>query len=115
MKAFDRIAEAQSDERVRQSLTHYSVKDYFENASLVEAKPVTGRTHQIRVHLAAIGHGLLGDVLYSRKSSLIERQALHAAGIAFIFDGILYEFAQEIPTDMQNLITHLRASCAPLT
>jgi 23S rRNA-/tRNA-specific pseudouridylate synthase len=49
-----------------------------EEASLVELQPVTGRTHQLRVHLAAVGHPILGDDLYGEPSLLIARQALHA-------------------------------------
>ncbi|MBR5909031.1 MAG: RluA family pseudouridine synthase, partial [Schwartzia sp.] len=45
---------------------------------LVELRPATGRTHQLRVHLAAVGHPILGDDLYGEKSPLIDRQALHA-------------------------------------
>ena len=52
--------------------------------SLVKCKLLTGRTHQIRVHMAYIGHSLLGDTLYGKESPLIKRQALHCYKIAFI-------------------------------
>lgn len=62
----------------RESITHYTVLKYFKDTALVELHPITGRTHQIRVHLASIGHGILGDSTYGHKSKLISRQALHA-------------------------------------
>ena len=52
--------------------------------SLVKCKLLTGRTHQIRVHMAYIGHPLLDDTLYGTESTLIKRQALHCYKIAFI-------------------------------
>jgi len=52
--------------------------------SLVKCKLLTGRTHQIRVHMAYIGHSLLGDTLYGKESPLIKRQALHCYKIVFI-------------------------------
>lgn len=63
------------------SITHYEVIQEFSNHSLVKCKLETGRTHQIRVHMAAIGHPLLGDTLYGTKSDLINRQALHSCRI----------------------------------
>ena len=60
------------------ALTRYRVLAETDTASLVELRPATGRTHQLRVHLAAVGHPILGDDLYGEKSPLIDRQALHA-------------------------------------
>ena len=60
------------------ALTRYRVLAETDAASLVELRPATGRTHQLRVHLAAVGHPILGDDLYGEKSPLIDRQALHA-------------------------------------
>jgi 23S rRNA pseudouridine1911/1915/1917 synthase len=67
----------------RESVTSYSVMERFRGYSLVEARPKTGRTHQIRVHLAAIGHPIVGDRAYGKASQLVGRQFLHAARIAF--------------------------------
>lgn len=89
----------------RESLTHYKVLQYFDDYSLVEVKPVTGRTHQIRVHFAAIGHPLVGDPVYGKKSKLIDRQALHAREIAFTYEGQEFCIQAEMPEDMQALIT----------
>ena len=70
------------------ALTHYQVLKYFEEENqkhaLVSVQLITGRTHQIRVHFAAIGHPLEGDEVYGKASPCIDRQALHAAKINFI-------------------------------
>ncbi|GAU77374.1 RluA family pseudouridine synthase [Fusibacter sp. 3D3] len=65
------------------SITHYEVIERFKGFSLLRVKLETGRTHQIRVHLAHIGHGIVGDHLYGNVSDLIERQALHCFEMAF--------------------------------
>jgi 23S rRNA pseudouridine1911/1915/1917 synthase len=67
----------------REAVTAYRVDERFTGASLVEARPKTGRTHQIRVHLAAIGHPIVGDRVYGRTSPLVGRQFLHALRISF--------------------------------
>ena len=68
----------------QRSITHYEVIKEFENYSLVKCILETGRTHQIRVHMAYIGHPLLGDTLYGKESELIKRQALHCSKLTFI-------------------------------
>lgn len=92
----------------RASLTNYQVREYFDQHSLLEVAPVTGRTHQIRVHCAAIGHPLLGDELYGRKSKIMRRQALHAHSLRFVFDGEEYSFSAEPPADFIEAISQLR-------
>jgi len=94
--------------KVRHAKTDYTVLEYFDNASLIEVKPTTGRTHQIRVHMTAIGHPIIGDQLYGKKSHLINRQALHAESLSFTFEETLYSFKDELPDDFQQLINHLR-------
>ncbi len=94
--------------RVRHALSHYRVLEYFERTALIEVHPVTGRTHQIRVHCAGIGHPLMGDFLYGAKTPHIARQALHAASLAFVFDGKEYEFSADLPADFLKLLNQLR-------
>lgn len=98
-----------SSGKMRPSKTHYRVIEYFDDAALLEVKPVTGRTHQIRVHLASIGHPIIGDAIYGKKSKLMPRQALHAFSLAFEFDDEPHAFSKEPPEDFQNLIQKLRA------
>ena len=88
----------------RDALTNYKVLKDFENFSLVEVKPTTGRTHQIRVHFSAIKHPLLGDPLYGNKSKRIPYHALHAHKLEFNYKGKDYSFEQPLPPKMQKLI-----------
>jgi RluA family pseudouridine synthase len=70
---------AVDDKHGKPSETRYKILKRYQEAALVEAKPMTGRTHQVRVHAYALGHPLLGDVLYSAfETDLIARPALHA-------------------------------------
>ncbi|HSC24898.1 MAG TPA: RluA family pseudouridine synthase [Candidatus Babeliales bacterium] len=94
--------------KVRNAKTHYKVLEYFENTTLIEVKPTTGRTHQIRVHMAAIGHPIIGDQLYGTSSPLINRQALHAESLSFFFNETPYSFSSKIPDDFQQLLINLR-------
>lgn len=71
------------DENGLEAITHYRTLKTLEKCTLLELKLETGRTHQIRVHLAALGHPVLGDGMYGRRSSFIPRQALHAAMLTF--------------------------------
>lgn len=88
----------------RRAVTHYTVIEYYQNATLVLVKPITGRTHQIRVHFAAIGHPIIGDTLYGTKSKYIKRQALHAHALSFTYQNSPFQFSCDPPEDMQKLI-----------
>jgi len=94
----------------RAALTHYKVLEVFDDASLVECKLSTGRTHQIRVHLAHIKHPVIGDPVYGRKKSSFPRQALHAVELQLIHPrtGKLMRFKSELPPDMRELLRRLR-------
>ena len=78
------IIERCISENGQTAITHYEVLKEFDNYSLVKCSLETGRTHQIRVHMSAISHPLLGDSLYGSISDLINRQALHCYNLQFI-------------------------------
>jgi 23S rRNA pseudouridine1911/1915/1917 synthase len=96
----------------REARTEYRVQEYFAEHTLVAAEPVTGRTHQIRIHFAFIDHPLVGDRVYGlRKQRLpLERQFLHAARIAFTLpsSGQPVEFTSTLPEDLETLLETLR-------
>ena len=89
--------------------TRFAVRQTWKSASLLEAWPETGRTHQIRVHLLASGHPLLVDHQYGRPDSFVAgnevvlaRTPLHAAGIAFVVNGVEETVEATLPADMQR-------------
>ena len=91
--------------------TEYRVLERFgTEASLLSVRIRTGRTHQIRVHLAAVGHAVVGDQLYGAESPLIERQALHASRLGFVLPstGEWREFDAPLPADIRELIDGMR-------
>ncbi|VVS98364.1 RluA family pseudouridine synthase [Erythrobacter sp. EC-HK427] len=107
--------------RGKTAVTHYTTIERLDHASLIECRLETGRTHQVRVHLASIGHSLLGDPVYGRtpaplratlKAMPFTRQALHAAILGFEHPvtGNFCRFASEIPADMLELIDQLGGS-----
>ena len=101
--------------RGKHAVTHYKVVERLDHCALIECRLETGRTHQVRVHCASIGHALIGDPLYGRtpsplrkllKENEFSRQALHAARLGFEhpITGEWIEFSSEIPADMRELI-----------
>lgn len=89
-----------------EAVTHYSVIERYEACSLLEIVLETGRTHQIRVHMAHLGYPLLGDELYGGSQEKIERHALHAYRIKMLhpIENRMLDFLAELPPDMQELI-----------
>ena len=89
------------------AITEVKLLKIFDNYSLVKCNLKTGRTHQIRVHLMHIGHPILGDNLYGKKSELIDRQALHAYKISFIhpITKRILKIETNLPEDIRKLIT----------
>ena len=84
----------------RQSITHYETISQSSTHAFLKLKPVTGRTHQIRVHCATAGFPLVGDSVYGQSSDFIARQALHASELQFVYDGTEYNFVSELPSDI---------------
>jgi len=98
----------------REAETRFSVVEEYENFSLLEIKPITGRTHQIRVHLAASGHPLLGDSRYGRKKTKtrLVRLFLHASFLSFIHPSTekRVEFFSPLPQDLKDFLEKLKRS-----
>ena len=96
----------------KEAITHYRLLENLQNASLLECRLETGRTHQIRVHMKSIGYPLLGDPLYGPKKNLyaIKGQALHAMVLGFVHprSGEYMEFSADYPEDFQKLLNKLR-------
>ena len=106
------------DGRGKHAITHFRTVAAFDGAAQVECRLETGRTHQIRVHMASIGHSLLGDAVYGRtpgklapllKDLAFERQALHAATLGFVHPVTQEKlcFESPLPADMVALIGRL--------
>lgn len=125
----DRLRQAVAREGSgKEAVTHYRVRERFRAHTLVECRLETGRTHQIRVHMAYIRHNLIGDPLYGGAFKLpkaatedlvqtlrgFKRQALHAEKLEFVHpdDGSRRSFSSPMPTDMQYLISVLRQDTA---
>ncbi|MFM9937285.1 MAG: RluA family pseudouridine synthase [Novosphingobium sp.] len=111
-----------SDERGKHAVTHYRTLQVLNGAALIECRLETGRTHQVRVHLASIGHALLGDPVYGRVSAQLSpmlkpllarlqfrRQALHAAELGFVHPatGEMVHFVSKTPVDLRQLVVEL--------
>jgi 23S rRNA pseudouridine1911/1915/1917 synthase len=96
----------------RDSVTKYRVREEIAGGSysLLEVEPVTGRTHQIRVHMAALGHPVVGDATYGKRSVVIERQFLHAWKLAFAMPlgGRTVEFESPLPPNLRSALQVLR-------
>ncbi|HKT77929.1 MAG TPA: RluA family pseudouridine synthase [Sphingobium sp.] len=104
--------------RGKHAVTHYRTVQPLRGAALVECRLETGRTHQVRVHMAHLGHPLIGDPVYGRDrkgfKSILEtlgfkRQALHAKSLGFIHPvtGRHLSFDSPMPADMQELLSEL--------
>ena len=102
----------------KRAVTHWTLTKVLKDAALVECRLETGRTHQVRVHMASIGHPLVGDPVYGKTRpahrAMLEtigfrRQALHAARLGFIhpLNSEAMSFDSEMPDDMQELFKQL--------
>jgi len=92
------------------AVTHYEVVETFDAHTLVRLRLETGRTHQIRVHMSAIGHPLAGDGMYGGKRTWINRQALHGEQLIFnhAWTGKRITVNAPLPDDMRELLEQLR-------
>ena len=127
--ATDRVRQAVVKEgQGREAITHYRVRERFRAHTVLECRLETGRTHQIRVHMAHAKHPLIGDPLYGGSFKLpkaatpelvemlrtFKRQALHAEKLAFVHpvSGETISTEAPMPADMQALVATLRADTA---
>ena len=96
----------------REAVTHFNVLERFGQYTLIECILETGRTHQIRVHMASIGHSIVGDPLYGIKKEKfnLNGQLLHAKTIGFVHPrtGEMMEFTSDIPEYFENVLEKLR-------
>ena len=113
--------------RGREARSSWSLEEAFDGAALLRVRIHTGRTHQIRVHLASLGHPVAGDETYggirrppSRRAAAraallsLTRPALHAARLAFLHpaSGRRMSFAAPLPADLEDVLGRLRAATA---
>ena len=110
----DRKKMAVNHQNGKRAVTHYRVLQRFQGYTYIECVLETGRTHQIRVHMASIGHPLLGDEIYGRAKSpfKLEGQTLHAMVLGFIHPttGEYLEFEAPLPEYFEKLLEKLRKS-----
>ena len=93
----------------KEAITQYRVRRYLDNYTLIEVTPLTGRTHQIRVHLSAIGFPVVGDPIYGVKSAHLNRQFIHAYRLGFRLPSTKQyrEFASPLPIDLEQALEYL--------
>ncbi|MFC1864404.1 RluA family pseudouridine synthase [Chloroflexota bacterium] len=90
----------------KEARTQYHVVNHIGNYTLLEVRPETGRTHQIRVHLTAIGYPVVGDKVYGVKSAFLSRQFVHASRLGFQLPstGEYVEFTSDLPPDLAQAL-----------
>ncbi len=110
----NRLRRAVTRENSKRAVTHWRVLERFGKYTLIEAQLETGRTHQIRVHMAYINHPLVGDMLYGPKKQTLfqDGQLLHAGVLGFVHPstGEYMEFSRPLPEEFQQVIERLRRS-----
>ncbi len=100
----------ENDPGAKNAVTDYGTVTVYTRNTLVRAVPVTGRTHQLRVHFSAAGHPITGDTMYGNGSPAISRQALHASTLSFPHpsDGRVVSLEAPLPDDIEKLIETIR-------
>ncbi len=100
------------DEEGRKAVSFYKVLDFFENYSLIEVKPVTGRRHQIRSQMAYLGNPIVGDKLYGFKDQRdpveMDRHFLHSDFLEIKVDEKVKRFESDLPQDLKKIINKLK-------
>jgi len=108
------IAGARTKTKIRSAMTEYEVLKEYADYSVVVARPKTGRTHQIRIHLWALGHPIVGDEKYNlkkfKKCTKTDRQLLHAKKISFSLLGKEHSFQAPLPKDFNLFLAGLTPS-----
>jgi 23S rRNA pseudouridine1911/1915/1917 synthase len=96
----------------KQATTQYQAREYLDNYTLLEVSPVTGRTHQIRIHLSAIGYPVVGDPTYGIRSAHLDRQFVHAyrLGLRLPSSKQYQEFTSPLPADLEQALEHFARS-----
>lgn len=108
------IARSNTKTTIKSAETHFKVLEEFKQYSLVELTPKTGRTHQIRIHLASIGHPIVGDNVYGAEKKvqisdvLVARQMLHAQKLKFELFDQQYDFTAPIPNDFEEFLAKIK-------
>lgn len=109
-----RSAQPRARGTMREAITDYKVLDDIGTHALIELRPKTGRTHQIRVHLKAIHHPIICDPLYAINKPCdlgVSRLALHAQSLTFpLPDGTRHTVVSPIPPDLKEALSHFRIS-----
>ena len=94
----------------RKSMTEYKVISKFTKYTLIDVKPITGRTHQIRVHMLSVGHPVTGDEIYGTPHPKLNRQFLHARSLGFKHPVTqkYIEFKTDLPDDLNSFLNSLK-------
>ena len=110
------VLENKKSQKIKKAITYYQVLKRYKNYTLLKIKPLTGRTHQIRVHLASIGFPIVGDKVYGKKleienkkrKKIVSRLFLHAQRIKFFgLNGEVYDFSAPLPLDLKEILSEL--------
>lgn len=108
----NRLKQTVTELNARRAVTHYKIIERFGNFTYIEVRLETGRTHQIRVHMAYVKHPLLGDQVYGPQKKMlgVESQLLHAKKLGFIHPrtGEYMEFESELPEEFSRVLNKLK-------
>lgn len=112
---YNRLRQMVRETGGREAQTSYHVIEYIDGYSYLEASPITGRTHQIRVHLASTGFPVVGDPVYGKSTKVLERQFLHAWKLRLTHpaDDRVLDFEASLAPDLQQVLDDLRSGRVP--